>query len=354
MRTTRWILPTWIALSACATDGTSKPNGNGEPEVVEAHVREVRFESAAPDAFLHVGDLHVPEWRVGERLPAVVVAHGSGPHGRDGVVEGQLGMRFGFSIPVYREIAQGLQAAGFVVLTYDKRTCGRWSNCPTNDYELAKAMGSTVRIFSQDLAGGVRFLAEQPEVDPERIFVIGHSKGALYVPDVMQREARVRAGVMLAGTHSDFDDILAYQVDFVERLLRDLGYGEETIEEQVGSLRLTVEALRELKAGTWGTDPIDGLSIDYWQALLDMGKEARAGAPAMDRPILALSGDKDTNVPPSETEAWAREFEGTIHQAKILPCVTHAMNCIQGMEVGKNVSPAVIEALVDFFRSVEN
>lgn len=358
MRRISWIPLAALAWLSCATDGSPVPSDGspapGDEEVVQAHVREVRFVSAAPDGFEHVGNLYVPEWRVGERLPAVAIAHGSGPNSRDGELPGQLGMPFGFSIAVYRQLAEALQAAGYVVLTYDKRTCGKWNGCANNDYEFGSWVAEvTVRMFSQDFEGALRFLAKQPEVDPERLFAIGHSKGALYVPDVMRRLEGVRAGVMLAGTYSDITDILAYQVEYLERQMREAGFGESTIDQQLGPIRLTVEALRELQAGTWGSDPIQGLPVAYWQSLLDLGREARENVPSLDRPILVISGDKDTNVPPSETEAWMRALDGTIHPVKILPSVTHALNCMRDSGVDRNVSDALVEAIIKFLNSAE-
>ena len=346
----------WIPLAAlvwlsCATDG---PSVRSRAEVVEAHVREVRLVSAAPDGFEHVGNLYVPKWRVGERLPAVVIAHGSGPHDRDGALSGQLGMAFGFSIPTYRELAEALQAAGYVVLTSDKRTCGEWNGCGDNDYPFGPWVAEvTVRMFSQDFEGALRFLADQPEVDPERLFAIGHSKGALYVPDAMRRIEGIRACVMLAGPYSDVTDVLAHQLEFLERKMRVAGLGETTIEQQLGPIRLTIEALRELEAGSWGNDPIQGLPVAYWKSWLDMGREARENLPALNRPVLVISGAEDTNVPPSETEAWARALEGSIHEVKILPCVTHALNCMRGSNFDRHVSPTLIEAVISFLHSVE-
>ena len=57
------------------------------------------------------GTLAIPV--VGKQLPAVVLVHGSGPHGRDGTI--------GPNRPL-RDLATGLASQGIVVLRYDKRT----------------------------------------------------------------------------------------------------------------------------------------------------------------------------------------------------------------------------------------
>ena len=51
------------------------------------------------------GTLCLPETDPGKKVPGVVIVHGSGPSSRDGFTQGQLNMGFGFTIPVYAELA---------------------------------------------------------------------------------------------------------------------------------------------------------------------------------------------------------------------------------------------------------
>jgi hypothetical protein len=78
------------------------------------------------------------------------------------------------------EIAQYLSERGFEVLRYDKRGVGAnytildtnvWGNATANDY-------------IQDGKKALNVLLQQPEVDPKRINIIGHSEGTLYAPRV--------------------------------------------------------------------------------------------------------------------------------------------------------------------------
>ncbi|MEO5728346.1 MAG: hypothetical protein ABI134_35845, partial [Byssovorax sp.] len=78
------------------------------------------------------GTLTLPARDDGERVPAVVIVHGSGPMSRDGVMRGQIGLGFGFELPVYQRLAAALAARGFAVYRYDKRTCGAFNDCADN------------------------------------------------------------------------------------------------------------------------------------------------------------------------------------------------------------------------------
>src|SRR6185369_6762687 len=75
------------------------------------------------------GTLTLPARAEGERVPAVVIVHGSGPMSRDGIMRGQLGLSFGFELPVYKRLAEALTARGYAVYRYDKRTCGTFNGC---------------------------------------------------------------------------------------------------------------------------------------------------------------------------------------------------------------------------------
>lgn len=345
-------------LGACAGGSEADAGGGAggaEAVPVPASTREVRFASAAPDRFEHVGVLQIPAHLEGEALPAVIFAHGSGPHDRDAAVGGQLAMGFGREIALFAELGDALQAAGFVVLRFDKRSCGPFNGCADNGYELT--LDATIDTFVQDVEGGLAFLAEQPEVDPQRLFFLGHSKGATYAPRLLTDHANVRAGVMLAGPFRGIDAMLRAQAEKLREVMEATGASEAQIAEVVGPILATAADLEALRAGTYELPTLDGLPVAYWESWLRLGDQAPALAAALDRPLLVLSGDYDWNVPPSETEAWAARFgEGSIHRTAILPCVTHALNCIaqpdwrriRASDIGAHVDPRVIEAVVEF------
>jgi uncharacterized protein len=78
------------------------------------------------------------------------------------------------------QISQYLSERGFAVLKFDKRGVGEsftilnsnvWGNNTVNDQ-------------IQDSKKALNVLIQQPEVDPNRISIIGHSEGTLYAPRV--------------------------------------------------------------------------------------------------------------------------------------------------------------------------
>lgn len=62
-----------------------------------------------------------------------------------------------------------------------------------------------------------------------------------------------------------------------------------------------------------------------------IGDEAPDIAKALEGPLLAIGGDYDWNVPPGEVVGWGATFgeaPNPAHQTTVVPCVTHALNCV--------------------------
>src|SRR5690606_24771418 len=114
--------------------------------------------------------------------PAVVLISGSGAQNRDEEVFGHR---------PFLVLADHLTRHGIAVLRYDDRGTGR----STGNFAIA-----TSRDFAADAAAAVAYLTSRPEIDRDRIGLIGHSEGALVAPMVATRSSDVAFIVLLAGT----------------------------------------------------------------------------------------------------------------------------------------------------------
>jgi len=103
-------------------------------------------------------------------FPGVLLIHGSGAVDQNETLA--------MNAKPFWQIAQYLSERGFAVLRFDKRGVGAnntildtnvWGNATTDD-------------LIQDSKKALNVLIQQPEVDPKRISIIGHSEGTLYAP----------------------------------------------------------------------------------------------------------------------------------------------------------------------------
>src|SRR4051794_36392117 len=117
-------------------------------------------------------------------FPAVVLVHGSGPHDRDETI--------GPNKP-FRDLAWGLATRGIAVLRYEKRTKEHGAKfVKENTYTLRSEVIDDVRA-------AVALLRSHRSVDPKRIFVAGHSQGAVAAPRVAELEPGLGGVILLAG-----------------------------------------------------------------------------------------------------------------------------------------------------------
>jgi uncharacterized protein len=112
-------------------------------------------------------------------FPGVILIPGSGANDKNETV-GFVHKNSPKPPTPFWQIAQYLSERGFAVLRYDKRGVGAnntildsnvWGNTTAND-------------LIQDSKKALNILIQQPEVDPNRISIIGHSEGTLYTPRV--------------------------------------------------------------------------------------------------------------------------------------------------------------------------
>jgi uncharacterized protein len=148
-------------------------------------------------------------------FPGVLLVHGSGAMDMNttlGIVriDNETGTKIYPPARPFFQIAEYLSDRGFVVLRYDKRGIGEnmtivdsnvWGNLTFND-------------LKHDAERALNLLIQQPEVDPKRISIIGHSEGTIITPRVAIDNPTKVKNIILMGTAAQnlVRDILRFQV----------------------------------------------------------------------------------------------------------------------------------------------
>jgi uncharacterized protein len=219
-------------------------------------------------------------------FPAVVLVHGSGPHGRDQ----SIGPNH-----VFRELAHGLAARGIAALRYDKRTYAR------PDDDIATIDEETV----DDAVAAIALLRADPAVDGQRVFVVGHSLGAMMAPRILERVPQAAGGVLMAAPARPLQDIVPEQIAY----LIDLDGERSSAEAQaLADAENAADAVRALADGAASGPLLLGLSEQYWRSLLDYDQLAVAAG--LRQPLLILQGGRDYQVTPDEFLRWQQRLGG--------------------------------------------
>jgi dienelactone hydrolase len=272
--------------------------------------------------FVLKGTLTLPF--AGGRHPAVVLLAGSGPQDRDETV--------GASAPL-RDLAQGLSARGLVVLRYDKRT-------HTYGAQMKDTPVTVEEEVLADAVTAVAWLRRRPEVDPARVWVVGHSLGALLAPEVARRDGKVAGEVLLAPPGRPVPQLAVEQ----------LRLGKSVPPERMAELERTAARIQD---GTAGPDePFLGVPASYW---MDLGRrDMLAVAKALGKPLLVLRGSADEQVFAADLARWAAALKGA-PRAKVetMPGVNHFLlpAAEGGPEKPSRVDPRVTARVADFVGS---
>ena len=129
-------------------------------------------------------------------VPAVVLVHGSGPSNMDERV---------MKLTPFKDIAEGLAQRGIASLRYDKRTF-------TYRKQLAKTSPTVREETIDDALLALELLRQDARIDRSRIFLLGHSLGAMLVPRIDAEGGNARGLILLAATPYRLEDVVLRQL----------------------------------------------------------------------------------------------------------------------------------------------
>lgn len=333
--------------------------------------REVTVKNSAAGIQL-AGTLTIPE--SDRPCAAVLLISGSGPQDRDEAILGHQ---------PFLVLADYLTRRGIVVLRLDDRGVGG----STGD-----SQNSTTNDLAADTLAAVEFLKSCPEVDPQRIGLVGHSEGGLIAPLAASRSSDVRFIVMVAGPGVTGEEILYEQGDLI---VRAGGGGDaaakfqRVLQEKL--FAIVKEFARETAAAPGGTSPdtadvekklvvaATGLSALLPEEQRKAAEERAAGQarmmvtpwfryflsydprPTLAKvrcPVLAIFGERDLQVSPKQNlpaiEQALKAGGNTEYTLRELPELNHLLQTCQTgspAEYGRieeTIAPAALAVIGDW------
>ena len=213
-------------------------------------------------------------------VPGVVFVHGSGSNNMDEKVG---------ALAPFRDLAEGLARRGVASIRYDKRSF-------THGLAMVRDKSATLTVEEETIEDAVlaaELLREDPRVDPSRVFIVGHSMGAMLAPRIDAEGGDFRGLVLLAGTPRKLEEVMIEQ-------------NEEAAAQMRGPARWLVSAqskkLKKLFAGLYDLSDEEakrkkvggGTTLYYFK---EMGEHSAPAYLADSRkPMLIMQGGKDCQV----------------------------------------------------------
>jgi hypothetical protein len=306
---------------------------------------------------------------VQEPAPAVILISGSGAQDRDETI---------FDHKPFAVLADHLTKAGLVVLRVDDRGVGGSGNDlnPEDD---------TTRDYATDVRSSLAYLRTRPEVDSQRIGLIGHSEGSIIAAMVAADDPKIAFLILLAGPGVSGDELLLLQS---EKIARASGADEvevkrlNSLQGQIFSLirnqpdiDLAKIAAREILITAYAqASEEERKSIGSEEAFVAQHASIISNpwfrhfltfdpGPVLARvtcPVLALTGSKDLQVPPEQNlpkiRQWLTHLEPNDVVVKELPDLNHLLQTAKtGLvteygEIEETFSPVALKEIVQWLK----
>ena len=289
--------------------------------------------------------------------PALVTITGSGPQDRDNAHP---------SIPDYRPfawLAERLQELGVAVLRFDERGVGESGG------EFA---GATSHDLSLDVEAALRYLRTRPEVDADRLGLIGHSEGSMIAGMIAARDPEVAFAISLAGAGVDGFTLMRTQIaNLAFTQAPSEAFAQHVVQTEIRALELALaedwEALEEHFFDAYqvqfGMLPEEGRPPADQIAPLARQTAQQAATRYQDRwfqfflrhdpgqdwervsvPVLAVFAEHDLQVDPELNRAALREaFERAGNEDATIATLERANHLFLESETGDALEYAELE-----------
>lgn len=259
-------------------------------------------------------------------FPAVITITGSGQQDRDEYIPLAGGVR------LFRQVADTLSRVGIAVLRLDDRGFG----ASTGNFST-----STTLDFADDIRAALAYLRSRPDIDPDRLALVGHSEGGIIAPMVAATDPKLRAIAIMAGPADKMVDIIVSQNKWV------VDHNPKLTAAQRDSVLADVRAMlapeRQLSS-----------AVKFWMSY-DPAPTARKVKTA----TLILQGETDRQVPVANAgklaalirsggnkDVTVRLFPGTDHLFLDDP-TGDFLDMYKHVRTNK-VSPEILGALADW------
>ena len=223
------------------------------------------------------GILTLPE-NLEKPVPAVVFVHGSGSSNMDEKV---------MKLTPFKDLAEGLGKHGIASIRYDKRSFA-------HGRKMLKKGSLTVREeVIEDAVLASEMLKNDPRIDSEKVFIIGHSMGAMLAPRIDFEGGNFKGLVLMAGTLDTLEEVLFRQ-------LEEMKNGKSKIMAWVASaqdkkFRKSFENLYEISdEEAKKRKYAGGVDLYYFK---EMGLHRAADyLEKTEKPVLIMQGSRDLQV----------------------------------------------------------
>jgi dienelactone hydrolase len=218
--------------------------------------------------------------------PVVILLAGSGPNDKDETIGPNKALK---------DLAVGLASNGIATYRYDKRTLVYGKDMKDVDINTE---------VIEDAINAVAILKKNPLFKESKIFIVGHSLGAMCAPMIASKSKQVNGIVLLAGNARPLEDVLLEQYNYIFGLDSIDKFEKKEIDKLIAQ-SIIVKTPKALKTAKAEDLPLN-LDSKYWQSLVKYNQVQVAKK--LKQPILVLQGDRDYQVTMTDFNLWKQNL----------------------------------------------
>ena len=254
---------------------------------------------------------------------------------------------------LFKDLATSLAVAGIATVRYDKRTL-------IYGKEMVADPGLSVEEETiEDALAAAQLLRTNPRINPEKVFIIGHSMGASLAPRIDAEGGNFAGLILMAGTARRLEDVI---IDQNAAAMKDLDErARQAAEAQLAPFVAQLRAIYSMTDEEAQATTIDALHVRAYY-LKEWGEKPVADyLKDFQKPILVLQGAADFQV---SVEADFNAFKAMLAnspqaQFKLYPQLSHVFmtshfpdikDFQKEYEVAQNLDQQVATDIIEFIR----
>ena len=213
-------------------------------------------------------------------VPALVLVHGSGSSNMDEKV-GKL--------TPFKDIAEGLAERGIACIRYDKRSFAHGLKMVRDKATVITAREEVI----EDALLAADFLRADRRIDPDRVFLLGHSMGGMLAPRIECSGGDFAGLILMAGSPRRLEEILLAQTREICETMT--GLARWITKKQLHKLEHTFQGLYDLPDEVAKTKKVGGGTTLYY--FKEMGQPpVSEWLEKTRKPMLVIQGEQDVQV----------------------------------------------------------
>ncbi|PFU79010.1 hydrolase [Bacillus cereus] len=222
-------------------------------------------------AFPLPGTLSVPKGK--GPFPAVILVHGAGAADQDSAT---------YALKPFRDLAEGLASKGIAVLRYNKRTYEHGLKTELSPFYTVD------KETTDDALLVTHFLQNEPMIDKNQIYILGHSQGGMMIPRIIEKNQNIAGAIVMGGAGKAFADNVLDQLEYRHSI-------GEMKPEEYKFYKSQFELLKDPNFSS--QNPPKNFSLGppvYWDSIRKI--KAAEMSKKQKTPLLILQGERDYQI----------------------------------------------------------